>query len=69
MKRRAGVMVKEMEVREECLYCHGYAKLGKPCPACGDVKLEDSSRPDPSPQPTSMSHHPISLFEPWIAGV
>jgi hypothetical protein len=62
-------MEKKIEVQEECLYCHSQTKPGKPCPACGDVKLADSPRRDPSLRPTSMPNHPIAIFEPWIAGV
>ena len=62
-------MLKEKKVQEECLYCHGQIKLGNPCPFCGDVKLAESLRPDPSPRPTSMFHHPGPMFEPKIAGV
>lgn len=62
-------MLKKMEVREECLYCHGEIKPGNPCPFCGDVKLADSPRVDPSPRPTSLFHHPGLRFEPRIDGV
>jgi methionyl-tRNA synthetase len=69
MNRRSGVMLKEKEVREECLYCHGHAKRGKPCLFCGDVRQADSLRRDPPLRPTSMFRHPEHIFEPWIAGV
>lgn len=61
-------MLEEKKVREECLYCHGQIKLGNSCPVCGDTKLAESLRPDPSPRPTLM-FHPGPRFEPQIAGV
>ena len=62
-------MLQKIEVREECLYCHGQEKLGEPCPFCGDVRLADPLRRDPSSRATSMFPHPKNVFEPWIAGV
>ena len=59
-------MLEEKKVLEECMYCHGQIKLGNPCPACGDARLAESLRPDPSPRPTLMSG---PIFEPKIAGV
>lgn len=61
-------MLEEKKVREECLYCHGQIKLGNLCHACGDTKLTESLRPDPSPRSTLM-FHPGLMFEPKIAGV
>ena len=62
-------MLEEKEVQEECLYCHGQIKPGNPCLFCGDVRLAESLRSDPSPRPTSMFHQPGPNFEPKIAGV
>ena len=62
-------MMEEKTVREECLYCHGQIKLGKPCPACGDTRLAESLRPDPSLRPTSMFHYPGPKLDPQVAGV
>jgi hypothetical protein len=62
-------MMETNEIREECLYCHGQINPGKPCLFCGDVKLAESLRPDPSPRSTSMFHQHKASFEPKIAGV
>jgi hypothetical protein len=59
-------MLGEKEVREECLYCHGPLKPGNSCPACGDTRLAESLRPNPSPLQTLISG---PMFEPKIAGV
>ena len=61
-------MLAEKKVQEECLYCHGKMELRNSCPMCGDTKWADSLRPDPSTRPTVM-FHPVTGFEPKIAGV
>jgi hypothetical protein len=62
-------MLKKIEVREECLYCHGHEKLDKPCPFCGDRRQMDSPNNHPSVGATSKFEPTGQLFEPWIAGV
>ena len=61
-------MLEEKEVKEECLYCHGQIKPRDPCPFCGDERLAESLRSDPSTNPTLM--FPLGpIFDQWIAGV
>ena len=47
-------MLEEKEVKEECLYCHGQISPSNPCPFCGDARLAESLKSDPSTRPTLM---------------
>jgi hypothetical protein len=61
-------MLEEKKVQEECLYCHGQLELGNLCPFCGDAKLGESLKSDPSAQ-TILMFRPEPSFELQIAGV